>query len=285
MKLLIIGCNGMLGSDMAAAAKAAGHEVQGIDFPEIDITKPESVRKRVASANPGAIINCAAYTAVDACETNAETAFAVNAQGAENLARAAEERKCIMVHYSTDYVFNGTKAAPYVESDPASPATVYGKSKLQGEKLVQAACSRLFVLRIAWLYGKNGNNFVKTIRTLAQKNAAANLPLRVVHDQKGTPTYTIDVCRQSLSLVPTGHYGLYHATSEGSCTWFDFAREIVSAAQIPVHLLPCATAEFPRPAPRPENSILENAALKKLGLNIMPDWRDAFRRFLQEEKE
>ena len=274
----------MLGSDMTAAAARAGHETTCVDFPDIDITRPQSVQTRVTAAAPQVIINCAAYTAVDACETNAAAAFAVNADGAQNLARAAQEAGAVLVHYSTDYVFDGAKNGPYVETDAANPATVYGKSKLKGERLAHEACSRLIILRIAWLYGKNGGNFVRSIRAAAQKNAAAGTPLRVVNDQRGTPTYTVDVCNQTFALIAADRPGLYHATNEGACTWFDFAQEIVACARIPVDLRPCTTAEFPRPAPRPKNSILENAELKKLGLNIMPDWKDGFKRFLEEEK-
>jgi dTDP-4-dehydrorhamnose reductase len=270
MNILIVGHNGMLGQDMVRAARGAGHRVTGMDFPDIDITRNDSTQKAVAQVKPQAIINCAAYTAVDACETDRDRAFAVNAEGAGLLARYADEYGCALAHFSTDYVFDGRKKSPYVESDPVNPESVYGKSKLEGELKVRKNCKRSFVFRIAWLYGTGGNNFVKTMRTLAQKNAAANTPLRVVNDQFGTPTYTVDVCRQTLRMVNTAHFGLYHCASEGRCSWYDFALEIVRAAGIPVQVLPCTTAEFPRPAPRPANSVLENSGLKKLGMNIMP---------------
>ena len=283
MKILIVGHNGMLGSDMMAAARKGGHSVVGVDFPDIDITKIDSIRRRVETARPEAIVNCAAYTAVDACETNRDAAFAVNALGAGLLAQCAQEAESVFVHISTDYVFDGRKTSPYVESDPTNPATVYGKSKLEGELLVQKNCTRAFIFRIAWLYGAGGNNFVKTIRNIARKNAAANVPLKVVNDQFGTPTYTVDVCRQTLHMLATGHFGLYHSTSEGKCSWFDFASAIVRAAQIPVTLVPCTTAEFPRPAPRPMNSVLENERLKNLDMNVMPQWEEAFAEFLRDE--
>jgi len=283
MKLLIIGCNGMLGHDMVAEARKAGHVVFCVDHPEIDITKPESVKSHAETFRPEAIINCAAYTAVDLCETNRETAFAVNGAGAGNIARAASGIGAKLVHISTDYVFDGRAMKPYVEDDPTGPATVYGQSKLEGEKLVGNNCTRAFILRIAWLYGKNGNNFVKTIRSIAAKNVTDNKPLRVVNDQWGTPTWTVEVCRQILKLLETGHYGLYHATNEGMCTWFDFAKKIVASANIPCEVLPCTTKELPRPAPRPQYSVLENRNLKKLGLNIMQDWEKAFEEFLRRE--
>jgi dTDP-4-dehydrorhamnose reductase len=284
MKVLVVGHHGMLGADMMRAAAAAGHEVRGSDFPEIDITEVESIRRCFAAAGPQAVINCSAYTAVDACETNREQAFAVNADGACLLARCAEEYNATFVHFSTDYVFDGTASRPYVETDPTNPMSVYGKSKLAGEILVQKNSSRAFIFRIAWLYGAGGNNFVKTIRTIAAKNAAAGVPLRVVNDQIGTPTSTVDVCRQTLRMVETDHYGIYHSTSEGKCSWFDFALEIVRASGIPALVLPCSTVEFPRPAPRPMNSVLENSRLKEFGMNIMPHWKKGFEEFLMEEK-
>jgi len=274
----------MLGQDMVCATRDAGHRVTGIDFPEIDITRSDSVERHIARVKPQAIINCAAYTAVDACETDRGRAFAVNADGAGLLARSASAHDCSFVHFSTDYVFDGTKTGPYIESDPANPASVYGTSKLEGELLVRNNCKQSFIFRIAWLYGTGGSNFVKTIRNVARKNAAANTPVRVVNDQTGSPTYTANVCRQTLRMIETPHFGLYHCTSEGECSWFDFASEIVRAAGVPVKVEPCTTAEFPRPAPRPMYSVLENSGLKKLGLNLMPHWKDAFAAFLREEQ-
>jgi dTDP-4-dehydrorhamnose reductase len=284
MNILIVGNNGMLGQDMARAARDAGHTVYGIDLPEIDITKSDSVRRHVAEVKPQAVINCAAYTAVDACETDRGRAFAVNAHGAGFLALAAEECGAALVHFSTDYVFDGIKSGPYIESDPVNPLSVYGKSKLEGEVLVQKNCKRSFIFRTAWLYGTGGSNFVKTIRELAKKNSAADSPLRVVNDQSGSPTYTADVCRQTFGMLGTGHFGLYHCTSEGQCSWYDFAVEIIRTSGIRATVEPCTTAEYPRPARRPANSVLENSGLKKLGLNLMPHWKDAFASFLRDEQ-
>lgn len=284
MNILIVGHNGMLGQDMVRAAHGAGHNVSVVDFPDIDITKQESIQSHIASFRPQAVINCAAYTAVDACETDRGHAFAVNALGAGLLARAADECGAVVVHFSTDYVFDGTKAGPYRESDPVNPVSVYGKSKLEGELLVRDNCLRSFIFRTAWLYGAGGDNFVKTIRNLARKYAPSNTPLRVVNDQFGTPTWTMDVCRQTFRMIGTKHFGLYHCTSEGECSWYDFAAEILRAANVPVQVLPCTTAEFPLPAPRPANSVLENSGLKKLGLNVMPHWKEAFAAFLREEQ-
>ena len=267
------------------AAQGAGHEVSGIDFPEIDITRIESIRPVLKPGQFDAVINSAAFTAVDACEKEVERAFSVNAAGAGNLALAARESGSVFVHYSTDYVFDGTGTRPYVESDATNPASVYGKSKLEGERLVQAGNERSFIFRIAWLYGLHGGNFVKTIRGAAEKNAQTGTPLRVVNDQYGSPTWTVDVCRQTLRMLDTSSYGLYHATSEGVCTWFDFTVEILNAAGISAEVVPCSTAEFPRPAPRPLYSVLENAGLKRLGLNLMPDWEKAFSAYTEQERQ
>jgi dTDP-4-dehydrorhamnose reductase len=283
MKLLIVGCNGMLGTDMAIEAKKAGHDAAGVDFPDIDITRPQSIERVVAEARPEAIINCAAYTAVDACETNVETAFGVNARGTANLAAAASACGALFVHYSTDYVFDGKTTSPYVESDPTAPLTVYGRSKLEGERLALEGCKRTIILRIAWLYGMNGSNFVKTIRAAALKKAASGESLRVVSDQWGTPTRTVPVCFQTLALLTANQYGVFHATCEGACTWFDFTVEILRHAGIDAAVAPCTTAEYPRPAPRPLFSVLENQRLKIAGLNRMPGWKDALSGFYAVE--
>jgi dTDP-4-dehydrorhamnose reductase len=283
MRLLVIGCNGQLGGDFMVTASAAGHDVAGVDYPQIDITDPGSVQRAIESARPEMIINCAAYTAVDACETDEQRAFAVNAAGVRNIAEAAQACGASVAHVSTDYVFDGTKPGPYVESDPPNPKSAYGRTKLAGEEALMRHHERHFIFRIAWLYGIRGANFVKTIRRVAADKARQGEALKVVNDQRGTPTWTVEVCRQILRAIGTRHFGLFHCTAEGECTWYDFARRIVESAGIPVRIVPCATREFPRPAPRPANSVLENARLKTLGLNSMKEWRAAFAEFLEAE--
>lgn len=283
--ILIIGSNGQLGSDMVLMSKQAGFSVSEIDYPMIDITDPVSTERCILDFKPDYIINCAAYTAVDDCETHQEKAFAVNAQGPLNIAISARKTGAVFVHISTDYVFDGKKDSPYLEQDPPAPLTVYGKSKLEGERLITAHYEKYQIFRIAWLYGICGNNFVKTIRDLAQKKSQHNQPLTVVNDQFGTPTYTREVCAQVLKMITQPHYGILHCTNEGCCSWFDFAQEIVKAAGINVELVPCTTDAFPRPAPRPHYSVLENANLKKLNMNIMKDWKEAFKRFLTDESK
>lgn len=285
MKLLVIGSGGQLGSDFVKEAKAQGHDTAALDYPFIDITRPESVTEAVNSIAPDVIVNCAAFTAVDLCEEKQSEAFALNSEGCANLARAAAQTDALLVHISTDYVFSGDLDRPYTEEDAPGPRSVYGKSKLEGERQVASLWNRHMIFRVAWLYGINGNNFVKSIRRFGLKNKEEGKPLRVVDDQIGSPTWTVSVCRQVLKVMDSGEYGVFHCTSEGSCSWFDFAREIIRASGIGVSVEPCTTEEFPRPAPRPANSVLENKRLKDLGLNIMPEWKDAFRQFLAAEKE
>ncbi len=284
MKLLILGSGGQLGTDFVREARLKGHEVIGKDYPEVDLTRRESVMQVVKEVLPQVIVNCTAFTAVDLCEEKQVEAFALNAQGCGFLAEAAAEHSSLLIHFSTDYVFSGQGSRPYTEEDATEPGTVYGRSKLEGERQIAAILAKIMIFRIAWLYGVYGNNFVKSIRTIGAKCQAENKPLKVVNDQFGTPTWTVDVCRQVLKVMNTPNYGVFHCTSEGSCSWFDFAKEIIIASGIQVEVSPCTTAEFPRPAPRPAYSVLENARLKKLGLNIMPNWQEGFRAFLEAEK-
>ncbi|MDO5576126.1 MAG: dTDP-4-dehydrorhamnose reductase [Fibrobacter sp.] len=282
-KILIIGSNGQLGSDMVEQSRISGYEVVGYDFPEIDITSKAKTVSIVTNVQPDIIINCSAFTAVDDCEKKTKEAFAVNATGPQNLAFAAQETDSLLVHISTDYVFDGEKDGAYTENDTPNPKTVYGKSKLEGEQAIESIWFKNQIFRIAWLYGTKGNNFVKAIRNVAAAKSKQNETLKVVSDQFGTPTYTVEVCRQVLNTITRPLYGVFHSTCEGSCSWYDFASAIVNAANIRIDLKPCTTEEFPRPAPRPHNSILENSRLKEYKLNIMSSWEDAFRKFLDEE--
>jgi dTDP-4-dehydrorhamnose reductase len=284
MKLLIVGAGGQLGSDFVKQANAAGHCVIPVDYPQIDICDKSSVERHVDDAKPDIIVNCAAFTAVDNCETETAKAFSLNANACTHLALSSKKHGAALVHFSTDYVFDGTASAPYAENSSTGPKSIYGESKLRGEMLITTLHENSMIFRIAWLYGLYGNNFVKTIRRVAAANAQEGKPLRVVNDQFGTPTWTVDVCRQVLAVLDKRERGVFHCTSEGFCSWYDFAKEIVAAAGIDADIQPCATEEFPRPAPRPRYSVLENARLKSLGVHIMPDWKDGFREFLSVEK-
>ncbi|MFP4163391.1 MAG: dTDP-4-dehydrorhamnose reductase [Chitinispirillaceae bacterium] len=285
MKLLVIGSGGQLGSDFVREARLQGHDTVALDYPQIDIASWESVNETVRKEGFDAIINCAAFTAVDLCEEKQQEAFALNSAGCANLARAAAETNALLIHISTDYVFSGDLDRPYTEEDAPGPKSVYGKSKLEGEEQIASIWEKHIIFRIAWLYGMNGGNFVKSIRRFGRKSKEEGKPLRVVNDQIGSPTWTVSICRQVLHVLDKNVYGVFHCTSEGRCSWFDFAEEIITAAGIEVKVEPCKTEEFPRPAPRPANSVLENKRLKSLGLNIMPEWKNAFREFLAAEKE
>ncbi len=282
MKILIIGCNGQLGQDMVTMCRSYGHEITTIDYPDIDITKREMTDTVIKKSTPNLIINCAAYTAVDDCESNQKKAYSINADGIENIAAGALHVDSGVVHFSTDYVFNGKKGLPYIESDPTNPESVYGKSKRAGEIKLSDITPKHYIFRIAWLYGAHGANFVKTIHRIALRNKEEKKPLRVVNDQFGTPTWTKDICRQVLSVITDNRFGIYHCTGEGVCSWYDFACAIVKAYNIDVTVEPCTTEEFPRPAPRPPFSVLENNHLKSLGINLMPHWQDSFGAFMQE---
>ena len=284
MKLLIIGSNGQLGYDFVEQAKICGHDVIPVDYPQIDICDKASVESCIDTVEPDVIVNCAAFTAVDDCETKIDMAFALNADACGILAAAAQRHGAALVHFSTDYVFDGLASSPYVEGSATNPQTVYGKSKLRGEEMILDSHPNSMIFRIAWLYGAHGNNFVKTIHKLAASCVSESKPLKVVNDQFGTPTWTVSVCRQTLAMLDRQERGIFHSTSEGLCSWFDFAKEIVAAAGINADVQPCTTEEFPRPAPRPQYSVLENARLKAIGANIMPDWQEGFHEFLSSEK-
>lgn len=283
MKILVVGCNGQLGHDMLQRAQREGHDSSGTDYPDVDIADQSSVEAMLARHEPRVVINCAAYTAVDNCEREPQKAFEVNDTGVANLARAAVSANARVVHISTDYVFDGTKVEPYTEEDEPNPRTVYGRSKLAGEQNLAQICPNHQTFRIAWLYGAHGANFAKSIVKHARRLGSQGSPLRVVGDQRGTPTCTLDVCRQVLAMIESDTTGLFHCTAEGACSWYDFARLIVSGCGIDVEVIPCTTEEFPRPAPRPANSVLANNRLNGLGRNLMPQWEEGFTNFLKTE--
>jgi dTDP-4-dehydrorhamnose reductase len=281
MQLLVIGSNGQLGSDMVALAHEDGHQVSALDYPDIDIRDEGAIERSIKSTGAQAIINCAAYTAVDKCESERDAATALNATAPGLLARQAKRAGARLVHISTDYVFDGRATTPYTEADEPRPNSVYGQTKRAGEQQVALHCEHHLIVRIAWLYGANGSNFVKTILRAAQAAKASGTPLRVVNDQIGSPTCTLDVCRQILALLKSPHHGIFHCTAEGQCSWYDFTRLILQQAGLDTELLACTTAEFPRPAPRPAFSVLENSRLKQLGLNLMPAWDSGYKEFFK----
>lgn len=251
------------------------HDVSGVDLPEMNLLDDGRARQWVLANRPHAIVNCIAYTRVDDAEKpdEREPCRRLNAGLPRLLADAAREAGAHFIHISTDYVFDGqrTPPEPYVETDSTGPLSWYGQTKLEGEQCVQSAGGRWAILRTSWLYGRHGKNFPKAI--LGRAIREPSKPLRVVNDQFGSPTWSFRLARQIRAVIEREATGLYHATSEGFCTWFDFARTLLECAGLPQTVEPCPTSAYPTPARRPANSILENAALKKAGLNQFVDWR------------
>lgn len=272
---LVVGADGQLGSDLMEVIAEAGHEPVGMDLPIIDITDPESVAAALATVQPHVVVNAAAYTAVDAAEENEAVALAVNGQGPAVLAHAvAASPDTRMVHISTDYVFDGSAETPYSEDAPTNPASAYGRTKAVGEEAVLMALpDRGYVVRTAWLYGVNGANFVKTMLRLAESHDTLN----VVDDQRGQPTWSRDLARQIVTLVDAdAPAGVYHGTSSGETTWFDFTRAIFAGAGLdPQRVLPTTTDKFPRPAPRPAYSVLGHDKWASIGVEPIRHWQEA----------
>ncbi|MDY6822526.1 MAG: dTDP-4-dehydrorhamnose reductase [Thermodesulfobacteriota bacterium] len=284
MNILLCGAKGQLGTDCIAVL-SDDHAITAVDIDELDIAAPASVHAVVEAARPGVIINCAAYTDVDGCEINRETAFAVNADGPANLADAARAVGATLLHISTDYVFNGDRAVPeaWTETDPVNPVSVYGKSKAAGEKAVLAADTQNIVLRTAWLYGISGKNFLKTILRLALNNPCKQIT--VVADQFGSPTWSYTLARQIKILITSGGSGIYHATGEGYCSWHDLAAYFLKKMDVLHAITPCTNAEYPTPAPRPANSILANHRLSEQGINQMQNWQDDVDQFIDRHRQ
>ena len=277
-KILVTGCNGQLGREINRFYQDKnGIELVNTDVDELDITSIKEVMGLVDSIKPYAIINCAAYTAVDACETNQDIAFKVNVIGPRNLAIAAKTYNAKLVHISTDYVFDGTKLTPYYESDPVCPQSVYGETKAEAEKMVCMFADRFFIFRTAWLYG-DGKNFVKTMLKLSETHDT----VKVVNDQFGTPTSTVELVKAIDSILFTKNYGIYHATCEGSCNWAEFAEEIFRLAGKDTKVIGISTEEYGAPANRPAHSILENRMLKAVGGYTFCDWHDAIKTYIEE---
>jgi len=281
-KILVTGHRGQLGTDLVPGL-ARDYQVTGIDLPEVDIADLNQVLSAVRLVRPDIVIHAAAYTDVDGCELNRDTAFAVNRDGTWNVAQACAEIGARMVYYSTDYVYGGDKSTAYVENDMPGPRTVYGQSKLAGEEAVRELLEDHVVFRIAWVYGRHGRNFVKTMIRHGKQHLAEGegaKPLRVVDDQFGNPTWTVDIVRQTEAVLDTDLRGILHATSEGETTWFRFARDVFDILKLGVPVEPCTTSEYPRPAPRPLRSALENARLKQAGCHVMREHRLALEEFL-----
>ncbi|MEB3103756.1 dTDP-4-dehydrorhamnose reductase [Ferviditalea candida] len=280
MKIVVTGAGGQLGQDLVRIMNEQ-HEVFGLTRNELDIKDLQQTQSVIESIRPDAIVHAAAYTAVDLAEDEETEAYQVNAFGSRNIALAAEQVGAKICYISTDYVFDGQAATPYREYDNTNPAGVYGKSKRAGEDLVKTLSSRYFIVRTSWVYGKHGNNFVKTMLKLAKEKDS----LKVVHDQVGSPTYTVDLSYFIKELIETEKYGIYHASNTGTCSWFEFAKAIFEESSIKVNVQPCTTEEFPRPAPRPKYSVLDHLSIRANGFQDFRHWREALKEFISKEME
>ena len=281
MKIFIAGSRGQFGRD-ALRRFEPGHELLGLDRPELDIADPGSVRDALDAFRPDVIVNAAGYTRVDDAETERDAARRANAGGPRVLAEYARDRGGFLAHISTDYVFDGTRPPPepYVETDLPKPLSWYGVTKLEGERAVRETTDRHLILRTAWLYGAGGRNFLRTILAAALRRPAA--PLCVVNDQWGTPTWSWRLAEQLEKALGAGARGVVHATAEGFCTWHEVAVAFFRLMNVERDVRPCATAEYPTPARRPANAILENARLKADGLNVMRPWREDLAEFVRQ---
>lgn len=282
MNIAVIGADGQLGTDAVKAFIASGDEVVSLTHSDVELSDKESVWERLTALRPKIVVNTAAMHHVEKCEQDPAKAFAVNGLGAKNLALAAKEIGATLIHVSTDYVFDGEKKTPYEESDAPRPLNAYGNSKLSGEYFVRSAVREHFVLRTSAIYGKSpcrakgGLNFIELMLKLARERGE----VRVVDDEIVSPTATKDIARQMVALSRSDSYGLYHATAEGSCSWHAFAREIFDLTGVKVNLLKAGPNEFPIKVPRPKYSVLENAGLKRLRLNVFQPWQQGLREYL-----
>lgn len=284
MKIVITGGKGQLGHD-CASVMGDEHRVSAFSSRELNIADPAQVANRLGATKPDVVINCAAYTAVDLCESEQEKCWEVNAKGPEILAHECKNIDAKLIHISTDYVFDGTKPVPrpYDETDPVGPVSQYGKSKLAGEDNIRKINDKHLIIRTAWLYGINGKNFLKTMLRLA--SADPNRTLRVVNDQFGSLTWTYGLALQIHRLLDSDLTGTIHATAEGHSTWYEAAVTFLTLMEVPHKIEPCTTADYPTPALRPANSILENQRLKENGLNIMKPWTEDVREFAVRHRE
>jgi dTDP-4-dehydrorhamnose reductase len=282
MKTVVLGANGQLGSDCVLALRQAGHEVTALTHEDVEVADVAALGQTLTRLAPTAVINTTAFHNVEKCEQEPDRSFAVNAFGPRTLARLSNELGYRLIHISTDYVFDGAKGSPYVETDIPRPLSVYGNSKLAGEYFVQTIARRFFVVRVSAIYGahpcraKGGNNFVKLMLKLARERGEVT----VVDNEFVTPTYTPDIAQQLLKLIETDADGVVHATANGSCSWFEFAEAIFAISRTKVNLRRAAPGQFPMKVPRPKYSVLENAVLQKLRIDIMPDWRASLTRYL-----
>ena len=276
MNVLVTGACGQLGHDVCCRLAQLGVSHKGIDQADCDLTDATRAREVILAAAPDAVVHCAAYTAVDKAESDGERCRSVNVGATENVARACAECGAKMMYISTDYVFSGEGDEPFEVDDPKQPQNVYGSTKYDGELAVQELCPEHFILRISWAFGVGGGNFVKTMIRLG----AEQQEVRVVCDQVGSPTYTVDLARLICQMIRTQRYGVYHATNEGFCSWYEFAQAIMAQCGLDCQVIPVLSQDYPSAAKRPHNSRLSKASLDDAGFARLPPWQDALRRYL-----
>lgn len=280
MKVLVTGAKGQLGYDVVKELNKRNHEAIGVGSDMMDITDMASVEKIFKETKVDAVVHCAAYTSVDEAEDNKELCMKVNVEGTKNIAEACKKIDAKMIYISTDYVFDGEGEKPWEPEDECAPLNVYGRSKYEGELAVEKYLNKYFIVRIAWVFGINGKNFVKTMLNLGDTIDEIN----VVNDQFGSPTYTYDLSRLLVDMLETEKYGKYHATNEGVCTWYEFAKEIFRQAGLDMKINPVSSNEFPAKAKRPYNSRMSKDNLEKNGFVKLPSWQNALKRYLIELK-
>ena len=282
MRVLVTGAKGQLGTDVMAELKSNNIEAVGINREELDIVDAKACEEFFDKANAekriDAVIHCAAYTAVDKAEDEQELSYNINALGTKNIATACKKFDMKLMYISTDYVFNGQGERPWEPDDEREPLNVYGKTKYEGELFVEEITKKYFIVRIAWVFGIAGNNFIKTMLKLAKERDS----LTVVDDQIGSPTYTADLSKLLVSMIQTDKYGRYHATNEGYCSWYEFAKEIFKVAGVTINVAPVDSSAYPAKAKRPANSRMEKKKLDEMGFKRLPSWQDATRRYIEE---
>lgn len=277
MRVFVTGVKGQLGYDTVNELEKRGIEAIGVDIDEMDITDAAACDCVITEAKPDAVIHCAAYTAVDAAEDNIDLCRKVNGEGPRNIAEVCKKLDIPMMYISTDYVFDGEGTRPWEPDDERHPLNVYGLTKCEGELAVEELLEKYFTIRIAWVFGVNGKNFIKTMLRLGEERGAVS----VVDDQIGSPTYTYDLARLMVDMILTDKYGRYHATNEGLCTWYEFACEIFKQAGMDVKVTPVSSDEFPAKAKRPHNSRMDKSKLAANGFTPLPTWQDALGRYLK----
>ena len=280
MRVLVTGAAGMLARDLVPCLQKRGHDVLAPPENDLDITRIDAIKRWTSNSSPDVIINCAAYTKVDQAEREEPLAMLINGLAVQNLCLVCQEADIPLVHFSTDYVFDGTKAGPYTIYDHPNPINAYGRTKLLGEKYVIWLLNRFYLVRTSWLFGIHGPNFIETMLRLAQKQKQVS----VVTDQRGCPTWTGHLSEAVVSLIESGRYGVYHATNSGPTTWFEYAREVFRLSGTGTEVLPITSEQFPTAAARPKNSLLHPFPLPEAIGREMPSWQEALQQYMEQRK-